>query len=122
MPKINLQVLKLSNTNVDCITGGLERASDIRVDTSDKIMLYNNTLKSFELSTKHLIQLLCPNDDESGLLTILHAALTDPYQNLRQFISEKVSFPLSFLTYNWNTILCNLPSAYLSRGFKYQSC
>ncbi len=78
-------------------------------------------LKSLELSTKHLIWLLNPIDDAFNLIKSLLIALTDQYQNMRQFISKKVSFPLSFLTYNWNNVLCNLPLVYFPNSFKYQS-
>ena len=48
-------------------------------------------------------------------------AMIDPFQNIRDYITDRVSFPIAFLTYNWNKILCNLPSAYLSKNMKYRS-
>ncbi len=42
------------------------------------------------------------------------------FQNIRDFIINRVSFLIMFLTYNWN-ILCNLLSAYISRITKYRS-
>ncbi len=91
----------------------------LTAELTEKIRLYDTLIKSLELSTKHMIQLLHPKDDESSLLKSLDVVMSDPYHNIRQFFSNNVSFPLSFLTYNWNNILCNLPFIYFSKGFKY---
>lgn len=72
-------------------------------------------------STKLLLHLLHPKDDNSVLMKYSNGAVTDPYKNIRQFISEKVLFPISYLTYNWNTILWNFPTALFSWSFKYWS-
>ncbi len=47
--------------------------------------------------------------------------MIDPFQNIKDYITDRVSFPIAFITYNWNKILCNLPSAYLSKNMKYRS-
>ncbi len=119
--KENLQIVNVSNKIVDAIIGGLERASDVKVDTTDKIRLYDKTLHSLELSKTNLIRILHPKDGDKDFMKSLDVVLSDPYRKLKRFISNNVSFPLSFLTYNWNTILCNLPSVYFSKGFKYRS-
>ena len=119
--KENLQIINLSNKIIDAIIGGLERAFDVRVDTTVKIRLYDETLLSMELSKTNLIRILHPKDGDNDWKKKLDVALSDPYHKIRRFISNRVTFPLSFLTYNWNNILCNLPSIYFSKGFKYRS-
>ncbi len=47
--------------------------------------------------------------------------MIDLFQNMRDYITNRASFLIMFLTYNWNKILCNLPSAYLSKNMKYRS-
>ncbi len=47
--------------------------------------------------------------------------MIDSFQNIRDYNTDRVSFLIMFLTYNWNKILCNLPSAYLSKHMKYGS-
>ncbi len=74
-----------------------------------------------ELSKTLLMQILHPKDGDTEFKKSLDVVLSDPYHNIRQFVSNYVSFPLSFLTYNWNNILYNLPSIYFSKGFKYRS-
>ncbi len=73
----NLHVINLSNKIVDVIIGGLEQASNIRVDTTDKISLYDTMLKSLELPTKNLIQLLHLKDDVSYLMKTLDVVMPD---------------------------------------------
>ncbi len=114
----NLQILNLSNKIIDGMIGGLEKESDARVDTSDKIKLYNETFKMLNKSTKHLIQLLTNEDDKLDKMKDFKNARVDPFQNIRDYITDRVSFPIMFLTYNFNKILCNLPSAYLSKNMK----
>ncbi len=48
-------------------------------------------------------------------------AMIDPFQNIKDYITDRISPLIMFLTYNWNKILCNLPSAYLSNNMKYRS-
>ncbi len=107
VPKENLQVInhQIKLLMSSLVDWKLERSSDSRVDTTENICLYDATLKSLELSTNHLIWILHPKDDLAYLMTSLDVVLSDRYHNIRQFISNHVSFPLSFLTYNWNNIL-----------------
>ncbi len=74
--------------------------SELRVDTSDKIRLYDQALASFALSTKHLLLILHPDDDNSDSMKYLNVALNDPCEDIWQFISKKVAYPISYLTYN----------------------
>ncbi len=61
----NLQIFNLSNKFIDGIISGLEKESDVRIDVSDKIKLYNQTLKILNKSTRHLIRLLSNEDDKT---------------------------------------------------------
>ncbi len=90
--KNNLQALNLSNKIIDVIIGGLEKVSDSRIDTSDKIRLYDETFKSLALSTNNLLHILLPEDDNSDSMIHLNGAMTDPYENTRKFILEKSHF------------------------------
>ncbi len=117
----NLQILNLSNKIIDGIIGGLEKESDARIDTKDNIKLYNQTFKILNKSTGHLIRLLRNEDDKTDKMKEFKEAMTDPFQNIRDYITERVSFLIVFLTYHWNKISCNLPSAYLSNNMKYRS-
>ncbi len=103
--ELNLKILNLSNKVIDGIVGCLEKALVIKVDISDKFSLYDKTPESFTYSTKHLIWLICHKDYTSDAIKNFNEALNDQYQNITEFISERVSFPISFLTYNWNTII-----------------
>ncbi len=117
----NLQILNLSNKIIDGIIGGLEKVSDVRINTTEKIKLYNQTFKILNKSTGHLIQLLSNEDDKKDKMKYFKEAMIDPFQNIRDYITERVSFLIVFLTYNWNKIFCNLPSAYLPNNMKYRS-
>ncbi len=72
-------------------------------------------------STWHLNQSLSNEDDKTDKMKEFMGAMIDPFQNIRDYITDRVSFPIMFLTYNWNKILCNLPSTYLSKNMKYRS-
>ncbi len=93
----------------------MEKGSEIRVDTSEKISHCGETLELLAKTTRHRIWLLHNNDVKIAKMKEFNRAMIDPYQNIRDFISYKISFPICFLSYNWNTILCNLPLAYLPK-------
>ncbi len=55
-------------------------------------------------STRHFIQLLTNADDKTDKMKEFNNAMIDPFQNIKDYITDRVSFPIAFLTYNWNTL------------------
>ncbi len=47
--------------------------------------------------------------------------MIDPFQNIRDYITDRVLFSIMFLTYNWNKIICKLPSAHISKNMGNKS-
>ncbi len=118
----DLQIVNLSTKVIDAVISGLGKAANIMVDSTAKIDLYNKAEAMLESATSNLIQLLnVNNNDQSKKNANFRKALIDPYQDIRSYISNEVRFPMSYLTSNWNTILCKLPSAYLPKNLKYRS-
>ncbi len=67
---------------------------------TDKIKLYDQTFNMLHKSTRHLIQLLSNEDDKMDKTKEFKNAIVDPFQNVRDYITDRVSFPIMFLTYN----------------------
>ncbi len=76
----------------------MEKESDARIDTSDKINLYDQTLKMLNKSTGHLIQLLAYEDDKMDKMKEFKEAMIDLFQNMKDYITDGVSFLIMFLT------------------------
>ncbi len=51
-------------------------------------------------STGHLIRLLHNEDDKMNKMKEFKEAMIDPFQNIRDYITGRVSFLILFLTYN----------------------
>ncbi len=60
----NLQIVNLTNKIIDGIVGRMEKESDERIDTTEKIKLYSQTFKILNKSNEHLIRLLSNEDDK----------------------------------------------------------
>ncbi len=71
----------------------MEKESDVTIDTSDKINLYNQTLKMLNKSTRHLIQLLTNEDDKMDKKKEFNNAMIDLFQSIKDYITDRVSFP-----------------------------
>lgn len=52
---------------------------------------------------------------------VFKKAMIDPYKEMQDFISLKLSIPMNFFTHHWNSILWNLPLACLPKKLTYQS-
>lgn len=106
----DLHKLNLSNKDIDGVINSLEKATDTKVDTSEKISLYEGTWRQIENSMANLIWLLHPDKKSSAGMREFNKAMIDLCKEMRYFISKKylfqwVSLPeigtLSNANYHW---------------------
>ncbi len=97
----HFNILYISNKVIDGIIGGLEKESEINIDTTEMIYLCDKTLALLFKSIEHLIWLF--------ILTIpLSQWRTTMKPHLIYIRKYETYLQQSILTYNWNTIILQL--------------